>query len=100
ATAVALVVRRPALDKAVILLAAVPIAVVANVARITATGLAQEWGSPELADRIFHDWAGWLMMPLALGLLWLPLRAPGRALGPAPPRPPGTALPPPRAPPA
>ena len=25
----------------------------------------------EFADRLFHDWAGWMMMPLALALLWL-----------------------------
>jgi exosortase/archaeosortase family protein len=90
---VVLVVRRPPLDKAVVLLAAVPIAVIANVTRITATGLAQEWGSPELADRLFHDWAGWLMMPLALGLLWLLLRALDWALIAAPERRPVTAVP-------
>jgi exosortase len=74
ATAVAVVVRRPWLDKAVVLLSAVPIAVVANVARITATALAQEWFGPEAAHDFFHDYAGWMMMPLALGLLWLELR--------------------------
>lgn len=91
AVAVVLLVRRPALDKAVILLAAVPVAVIANVARIVVTGLAQEWGSPELAERLFHDWAGWLMMPFALGLLWLVLRALDRALVRAPERQPVTA---------
>ena len=43
ATAVALVIRRPWLDKIVVVLSAAPIAVVANVARITTTALAQEW---------------------------------------------------------
>ena len=70
ATATAIVIKRPLLDKAVILLSAAPIAVIANVLRITATGAAQELVSPEAAHAIFHDWAGWLMMPLALGLLW------------------------------
>jgi exosortase len=74
ATAVALVVRRPWLDKAVILLSAAPIAVAANVARIAATALAQEWFGREIGQHVFHDLAGWLMMPLALALLWLELR--------------------------
>ncbi len=74
ATAVALVVRRPWLDKIVILLSAAPIAVAANVARITATALAQEWVGRDLAHHVFHDLAGWLMMPVALALLWVELR--------------------------
>ncbi len=64
AVALILVVKRPWLDKALILLAAFPIAVAANVIRITITGLAQEWISPEAAESIFHDWAGWMMMPI------------------------------------
>jgi exosortase len=75
ATAMAILVRRPLLDRLVILLSAAPIAIVANVFRITATGLAQEWFGPEAAQKIFHDWAGWMMMPLALALLWLELGA-------------------------
>ncbi len=74
ATAVALVVRRPWLDKGVILLSAAPIAVAANVTRIVSTALAQEWFGREIAHHVFHDLAGWLMMPVALALLWLELR--------------------------
>jgi hypothetical protein len=33
--------------------------------------MAQEWLGEEIAEKIFHDWAGWLMMPLALGFLAL-----------------------------
>jgi exosortase len=73
ATAMAILIRRPLLDRLVIVASAVPIAVIANVARITATGIAQVWFGPEAAQKIFHDWAGWMMMPLALGLLWLEL---------------------------
>ena len=74
ATAVALVIRRPWLDKGVVLLSAAPIAVAANVTRIAATALAQEWFGREIAHHVFHDLAGWLMMPVALALLWLELR--------------------------
>ena len=74
AVAVALVIRRPWIDKAVVLLSAAPIAVAANVARITATALAQEWFGAQVAHAVFHDLAGWLMMPLALAMLWVELR--------------------------
>jgi exosortase len=72
-TAVAMVVQRPLTDKLVITVSAIPIAVIANVVRIAATGVVHcEWGQE--AGAILHDWAGWLMMPLALGLLWMELR--------------------------
>jgi len=29
--------------------------------------------SPELGHKVFHDLAGWFMMPLAIGLVWLEL---------------------------
>ncbi len=80
-TAVAILIKRPVLDKVVIVLSAFPIAVVANVARITATGMAHELLSPEIAHNLFHDWAGWLMMPFALGLLGLELWVLSRLLG-------------------
>jgi len=75
-TAFALVVRRPLTDRLVLVASAVPVAVAANVARITATGLAYyAWGqNSAAAHAIFHDLAGWLMMPLALLLLWGELR--------------------------
>jgi hypothetical protein len=44
------------------------------VARITATGIAYEYASHDFAEYIFHDVAGWLMMPLALLLLLLELK--------------------------
>jgi exosortase len=72
-TALVIVVHRPRLDKAIVVLSALPIAVLVNVARIAATGVAQEKFGPEVAHAIFHDAAGWLMMPLALGLLGLEL---------------------------
>ena len=59
------------IDKVAILLSAVPIAVVANVFRITLTAVLHEMVSHELADRVFHDLAGFLMMPLAMALVFL-----------------------------
>src|SRR5205809_573306 len=69
-TAVAGLVNRPAWEKAVIVASAIPVAILSNVIRITATALLYEVGGKELGDAIFHDWSGWLMMPLALCLLW------------------------------
>jgi len=74
ATAVAMLVRRPAADRAVIVLSAIPIAVASNVIRITVTALVYIAGWKQLGDLIVHDLAGYLMMPLALGFIWLELR--------------------------
>jgi exosortase len=60
----------PTWQKALLLLSAAPVALASNVMRITITGIFEEWFGGALASR-FHDWIGWLMMPLALGLLWL-----------------------------
>jgi exosortase len=73
AAAVAILVRRHPLEKAAIVVTAAPVAVAANVVRITATSFAHEYLDSHWADLVFHDLAGWLMMPLALGLLGLEL---------------------------
>jgi exosortase len=80
ATAVAMLTRRGWPEKIVIFLSAVPIAVLANVIRITVTGLLFEASRDDLARVVFHDLAGWLMMPLALGMLFLELFVLGRSV--------------------
>jgi exosortase len=77
-TAVALVIRRPVWQKVFLVASAVPIALLVNVLRITVTGLLHETAGTEVADAVFHDLAGWLMMPVALGLMWLELTVLGR----------------------
>jgi exosortase len=72
ATAMAVVIQRRLLDKLVIVVSAVPIAVIANVARVTALGIAYYDGGPAAGEWL-HEWVGWLMMPLALALLSLEL---------------------------
>jgi exosortase len=69
-TAYALLLKRRVADKVFIVLSALPIALFANLIRITATGVLHATVGTEIADLVFHDLAGWLMMPLALGLLW------------------------------
>jgi exosortase len=82
AAAVAILAGRSWVEKALVLLSAIPIAVLTNVVRITATGLLFEANRDELARAVFHDFAGWLMMPLGLALLFTELSVLGRALTP------------------
>ena len=70
-TAVAILSERPLWERIALLLSALPIAIAANVVRITATASLHLTGYSDLADLVFHDLAGWLMMPLALVLMWL-----------------------------
>jgi exosortase/archaeosortase family protein len=68
-TAVAMLIRRSPLQRSLIVLSAVPIALLCNIIRITATGMAHETVGHEAANLIYHDLAGWLMAPLALVFL-------------------------------
>ena len=65
---------RPLWERLIVVASAIPIAVIANVLRITVTGVLHVTAGHRWADLVFHDLAGWLMMPLALGLLFLELR--------------------------
>jgi len=73
-TAVALVARRPFWERIFLVVSAIPIALFTNIVRITATGVAYETVGSETGQFIFHDLAGWLMMPLALTLLGIELK--------------------------
>jgi exosortase/archaeosortase family protein len=73
-TAVALLIRRPWPERALLVASALPIAILSNIIRITVTGVLHKTAGSEVADLVFHDLAGWLMMPLALGMLWTELR--------------------------
>jgi exosortase len=68
-SAIALVVRRPWTDKLVILLSAPPIAIIANVVRISTTGVLYEVSANETARKVFHGGAGMLMMLVGLLIL-------------------------------
>ena len=83
-TAVAIVVRRPRLDKLVIVASAIPIALTANVLRITVTGILADTVGGEVANFVFHNLAGLFMTPLAFGLMWVELKVLSRLLVEAP----------------
>ncbi len=67
----AFILKRPVWERLIVLASAVPIALAVNIIRIAVTGLCYEYLSPDLAEKFFHDIAGLLMMPMAVGLLWL-----------------------------
>ena len=64
-----MMIDRTWLEKVFIAVTAIPIAIAANCIRIIATGIAYEYLNPETAQHIFHDVAGWLMMPLGFAIL-------------------------------
>ena len=76
-TAAVLVMERHWLVKGIVLGSAVPIALVTNILRITATGLAHVWlhdsASKGRVLDFLHDFNGWMMMPVGLMFLLLEL---------------------------
>jgi len=72
---IAYMIRRPRLHKGVLLLSSIPVAVACNVIRILVTAVLMLVASAELAQKFFHDFAGYVMMPAAVllifGELWL-----------------------------
>lgn len=81
-TAMAMAVNRPLLDRVLLVLSTIPLAVLVNLIRIAANGVAMEtWTDPNHAatiHKVFHDHGGWMMMPLAVVLLWVELWILGR----------------------
>jgi exosortase len=73
-TGMVMVIKAPLPDKLFLVASSVPIALTANIIRITVTGMLHEMVDSDVANIFFHDVAGWLMMPLALGMLWLELK--------------------------
>ena len=72
-TAVAVVIERPLWQRFAIVAGAIPISLVCNVGRIVVTAVVLETAGRKWADLVFHDLAGWLMMPVGLALLGLEL---------------------------
>ncbi len=64
---------RPLWEKIFVAVSALVIGVVTNILRITVTAILYEYVGADLAEKVFHDLAGWLMMPAATLLLWLEL---------------------------
>ena len=81
-TAIAMILtHRPMWERLALVVSAVPIAILVNVIRITITGILYNLQfSSKLANHLFHDWAGFFMMPIALGMLFLVMQVLSRIL--------------------
>jgi exosortase len=66
-----LLMQRSRFEKLMVLLGIIPIAVLTNVLRITATGISFSGISDKATQDFLHDMHGWLMMPVGLALLAL-----------------------------
>jgi exosortase len=62
-----------AVKRVALLVSIVPIALGSNILRISATAWCYNKFGAEVGKNYVHDWAGWLMMPTALLLVWLEL---------------------------
>ena len=75
ASVLAYIVNRPRWQKVVLLCSSVVVAIVCNLIRLVVTAGLFLYTSSAAAERFFHDFAGWTMMPLAilllLGELWI-----------------------------
>lgn len=93
-TAVAVLAQRSLVQRLLIVASSLPLAVVCNVVRIALTGAVQEIvGQGRTSHLVFHDVAGWLMILLGLGLLWLELAVLNRLFAPTGAGRPGVVLP-------
>ncbi len=69
--AAAFIMRRPLLDRLLVVVSAPVNALAANIIRITVTGVLHELNL--VGTNMQHDLAGWLMMPAAVVLVWVEL---------------------------
>lgn len=70
AYAYCVLIDKPWWTRMVLALSVLPIALLTNALRIVATGLTHEWVSSYAANVFAHDLAGWLMLPVAGGLMY------------------------------
>ena len=70
---IALIVHRKRWEKVIILVSSIPIALLCNTIRLTLTAYAFTKLDLESWEKIFHDFGGIVMMPLALGFVFLEL---------------------------
>lgn len=69
--AFAVLSRYPITGKLAIFLSAIPIAVVCNILRITATGVGYQFFDNDTVRHLFHDFGGLVFVPAAVGLVFL-----------------------------
>ena len=67
---IAYMVKRSRLQKAILLASSVPVAIICNIIRIFVTAVLILHVSTEVGEKFFHDFAGLVMMPIAVLLLF------------------------------
>lgn len=65
----AFVVDRPKWQQRVLVLSTIPVAIVCNLVRLVLTAQLYLMTDSDFAEKFFHDFAGWTMMPIAIGML-------------------------------
>jgi exosortase D (VPLPA-CTERM-specific) len=61
----------PLWKKLVIVISAIPVSIVTNSIRIASVGILYQFMGPAAAEGFFHDFSGWLIFMLSLGILLL-----------------------------
>ena len=69
AATLAFVVNRPRWQRLTLFASSIPIAIICNIIRLIVTATLFVAVSSEAAERFFHDFAGWTMMPVAIFML-------------------------------
>jgi exosortase len=67
---IAYMVKRPRWQKSVLFLSSISVAVICNIVRIFVTAVLVMHVSEDVAQKFFHDFAGFIMMPIAVVLLF------------------------------
>ena len=73
-TAAVIVSKRTVWEKLLMLMSAIPIALICNIVCIVASAVAHQSPDHPTAELVVHDLSRWLMMPLAVLLLFLELK--------------------------
>lgn len=79
--------------RVLLVLAAVPVAIVANAMRVAGTGFAAHFWSPEAAEGFFHAFSGWIVFAVAFAALMVVQRVALRIEERRPTSPPATPRP-------
>jgi exosortase len=74
AALIAYLVKRPRWQKAVLLVSSIPVAVICNVIRIFITALLMLYIGSEAGQKFFHDIGGFVMITVAVSLLFGEIR--------------------------
>lgn len=82
AAVLAFIADRPRWQKGVLVLSSVPIAIGCNLFRLCACSVLFLHVSNQVGEKVFHDFAGLVMMPLAIVILLLELGLMNRIVGP------------------